>query len=49
MILGVDLGGTNLCIGLVDNDVVVKTVSVPSFNPSATMEEIMGTVEEEAK
>ena len=41
MILGVDLGGTNLCIGLVDNDVVVKTVSVPSFNPSATMEETL--------
>lgn len=41
MILGVDLGGTNLCIGLVDNGVVVKTVSVPSFNPSATMEETL--------
>lgn len=41
MILGVDLGGTNLCIGLVDNDVVVKTVSVSSFNPSATMEETL--------
>ena len=41
MILGVDLGGTNLCIGLVDKDVVVKTVSVPSFDPSATMEETL--------
>ncbi len=41
MILGVDLGGTNLCIGLVDNGVVVKTVSVPSFTPSATMEETL--------
>ncbi len=41
MILGVDLGGTNLCIGLVDNGVVVKTVSVPSFAPSATMEETL--------
>lgn len=41
MILGVDLGGTNLCIGLVDNGVVVKIVSVPSFNPSATMEETL--------
>lgn len=41
MILGVDLGGTNLCVGLVDNDTVIKTVSVPSFAPSATMEETL--------
>lgn len=41
MLLGVDLGGTNLCIGLVDNGVVVKTLSVPSFAPSATLEETL--------
>lgn len=41
MILGVDLGGTNLCLGLVNDGVVVKTVSVPSFIPSATMEETL--------
>ena len=41
MILGVDLGGTNLSIGLVDDGVVVNSVSVPSFPPSATMEETL--------
>lgn len=41
MILGVDLGGTNLCMGLVDDGVVVKTASVPSFAPSASMEETL--------
>ena len=41
MILGVDLGGTNLCIGLVDNGVVTSSVSVPSFPPQATMEETL--------
>lgn len=47
MILGVDLGGTNLCVGLVDNDAVIKTVSVPSFAPSATMEETLEYLEEQ--
>lgn len=41
MILGVDLGGTNLCLGLVDNGVVIKRTSVPSFAPSASMEETL--------
>lgn len=41
MILGVDLGGTNLCIGLVDEGIVVKTVSVPSFKPSFTMDQTL--------
>lgn len=41
MILGIDLGGTNLCMGLVDGGVVVKTASVPSFAPSASMEETL--------
>lgn len=41
MILGVDLGGTNLCMGLVDDGVVVKTASVPSFALSASMEETL--------
>ena len=37
MILGVDLGGTNLCIGLVKDNVVVSDVSVPSFAGDATL------------
>lgn len=47
MILGVDLGGTNLCLGLVDNGVVVKSVSVPSFACSATMEETLEYLSEQ--
>lgn len=38
MVLAVDLGGTNLCLGLVDNGVVTNMASVPSFPPSAAME-----------
>lgn len=41
MILGIDLGGTNLCIGQVDDGVVIRTVSVPSFAPSASLEETL--------
>ena len=41
MILGVDLGGTNLGLGLVDNGRVVEMRSVPSFAPSASMEETL--------
>lgn len=41
MILGVDLGGTNLGLGLVDNGRVIEMRSVPSFAPSASMEETL--------
>ena len=41
MVLDVDLGGTNLCLGLVDNGVVVNMTSVPSFRSSATMEQTL--------
>ena len=41
MILGIDLGGTNLCMGLVDNGIVVRTISVPSFSPSSCVEETL--------
>lgn len=47
MILGIDLGGTNLCLGLVDNGVVIKTVSVPSFPSSATLEETLEYLSEQ--
>ena len=41
MLLGIDLGGTNLCIGLVEDDEVIKIVSVPSFAPSFTLEQTL--------
>lgn len=41
MVLAIDLGGTNLCLGLVDNGVVVNMTSVPSFRTSATMEQTL--------
>ena len=41
MILGIDLGGTNLCLGIVDNGIVKERISVPSFHPSATLEETL--------
>lgn len=41
MILGVDLGGTNLCLGLVEEGRVIEMRSVPSFAPSASMEETL--------
>lgn len=47
MILGVDLGGTNLSLGLVDNGVVIKSVSVPSFSSSATLEETLSYLAEQ--
>jgi len=47
MILGIDLGGTNLCIGQVENGVVIKTISVPSFATSASMEETLEYMSEQ--
>lgn len=41
MILGIDLGGTNLCLGLVENGIVKERISVPSFEPSATLDETL--------
>ena len=41
MILGIDLGGTNLCLGLVENGEVKERISVPSFKPDATLEETL--------
>ena len=41
MILGIDLGGTNLCLGIVENGTVKEKISVPSFKPSATLEETL--------
>jgi glucokinase len=41
MTLGIDLGGTNLCLGLVDNGKVVSMTSVPSFEHSYTLEQTL--------
>ena len=41
MILGIDLGGTNLCLGLVDGGKVLKMTSVPSFDRSFTLEQTL--------
>ena len=41
MTLGIDLGGTNLCLGLVDNGKVVNMTSVPSFDRSFTLEQTL--------
>lgn len=41
MVLAVDLGGTNLCLGYVDNGVVHNMISVPSFSRSSTMEQTL--------
>lgn len=41
MILGIDLGGTNLCLGIVEGGVVKERISVPSFLPEATLEETL--------
>lgn len=41
MILGIDLGGTNLCLGLVGGGKVVKMASVPSFDRSFTLEQTL--------
>ena len=41
MTLGIDLGGTNLCLGLVETGIVKERISVPSFEPSATLDETL--------
>lgn len=41
MVLGVDLGGTNLCIGLVKDNAVVSDISVPSFADDATLDQTL--------
>ena len=41
MTLGIDIGGTNLSFGLVENSKVAESFSVPSFAPDATLEETL--------
>ena len=39
MLLGIDIGGTTINLGLVDGSRIVKTHCVPSFAPDSTLEE----------
>lgn len=41
MTLGIDIGGTTICLGLVENGRIVKKISVPSFAAGATMEQTL--------
>ena len=41
MTLGIDIGGTNISFGLVENGKVTKGFAVPSFAPDATQEETL--------
>ena len=41
MTLGIDIGGTNLSFGLVEDGKVTRGFSVPSFAPGATLEETL--------
>lgn len=41
MLLGIDIGGTTISLGLVDKDQIVKKVCVPSFPREATLEETL--------
>lgn len=41
MTLGIDLGGTNLCLGIVESGVVKERISVPSFRAEAALEETL--------
>lgn len=47
MILGIDLGGTNLCLGLVDGGKVLRMISVPSFDRSFTLEQTLDYLAEQ--
>jgi len=41
MRLGIDIGGTNISFGLVENGHVVRCISVPSFHKDDTMEQTL--------
>ena len=41
MTLGIDIGGTNLCLGLVENGRICRSFSVPSFSGDASMEQTL--------
>ena len=46
MTLGIDVGGTNLVVGLVQDGKIVKRVSAPWFPHEATLQETIDTLSE---
>ena len=41
MLLGIDIGGTTISLGLVEGKEIVKKVCIPSFNKGATLQETL--------
>jgi len=41
MLLGIDIGGTTISLGLVEGTRILKKICVPSFAPDATLEETL--------
>ena len=41
MTLGIDIGGTNICLALVEGNAVLKKISVPSFSHDWTQEQTL--------
>lgn len=41
MTLGIDIGGTNLCLGLVNDGILMQRFSTPSFEPGASLEQTL--------
>ncbi|MBO7623327.1 MAG: ROK family protein, partial [Bacteroidales bacterium] len=41
MRLGIDIGGTNISLGLLDKGQVVRFITVPSFKENSTMEQTL--------
>lgn len=46
MTLGIDIGGTNIGFGLVDDGRLVRSLSVPSFTPDATLAQTIDYLKE---
>ena len=44
MTLGIDIGGTNVSLGLVQDGVIQNAFSAPSFQPEATLEQTLETL-----
>ena len=45
MLLGIDIGGTTINLGLVKDNQIVHKITVPSFAPDATLEETLQHLE----
>lgn len=45
MLLGIDIGGTTINLGLVKDNQIVHKITVPSFAPDATFEETLQHLE----